>query len=307
MRATLRQLAVFAAVARQENVSRAADSLAMSQSAASNALLELERNYDCLLFDRIGKSLHLNAVGRGLLPLVEDLLARAATVDNYLAGRTLVPLAIGATLTVGNYLATLLVADYLRRYPGARITLNVSNTAHIVERLQHFELDLGMVEGEASAADLVFTPWLEDELVVFCAQGHPLAAQGILRSTDFPGQKWIVREAGSGTRAQFDQAMRRCAADPAILLELEHTEAIKRAVESGIGIGCLSRLSLREAFRRGSLVEIATPDLRLTRTFYFVRHRERTLSAAGERFLECCRDLSGNAMTTDQLTLPFIP
>jgi DNA-binding transcriptional LysR family regulator len=306
MKITLRQLEVFAAIARLENVSRAAAQLNMSQSAASTALLELERHFDSPLFDRIGKSLRLNGSGRGLLPQAEDMLARARELEGYLAGGRLAPLAVGATLTIGNYLATLVVAEYLRRNPGSQVTLSVCNTQQVVERLLRFELDVGLIEGEASHADLIFEPWLDDELVVFCAPSHPLAAGGLLRSTGISAQKWIVREPGSGTRALFDRAMRTVGADPEICLQLEHTEAIKRAVESGLGIGCLSRLALRDALRRGSLVELSTPALPLRRRFQFARQRQRHLGAAARTFMDECRRLSGVASDTSELSLPLI-
>lgn len=305
MRLTLRQLEVFAAIARSENVSRAAAALAMSQSAASSALVELERHFDCPLFDRIGKSLRLNSTGRGLLPQVDELLARAAGIEGYLAGGTLGPLAVGATLTIGNYLATLVVAEYLQRHPASKISLHVANTHDIVERLRRCELDIGLIEGETHDPELLLEPWLDDALVVFCAPRHPLAAGGA-DSPLLARQKWIVRERGSGTRALFDKVIARAIPGLHLQLELEHTEAIKRAVESGLGIGCLSRLSLREAFRRGSLVEIATPQFDLKRHFYFARHRQRHLSPAMQAFLGLCRESSGSARSTDALELPFI-
>ena len=298
MKITLRQIEVFAAIARLENVSRAAVKLNMSQSAASTALLELERHFDCPLFDRIGKSLRLNGSGRGLLPQAEDMLARAGEVEGYLAGGRLAPVAVGATLTIGNYLATLVVVDYLQKYPGSRVDLSVGNTQQVIDRLRRFELDLGLIEGEASDSDLLFEPWLDDELVVFCAPTHPLATAGMLRSTALAGQKWIVREPGSGTRALFDRAMHAVGID---------ADPIKRAVESGLGIGCLSRLSLREALRRGSLVEIRTPELALRRRFQFVRQRQRHVSSATRKFIEECRRFSGGASDTSELSLPFIP
>ncbi|MBU1365315.1 MAG: LysR family transcriptional regulator [Gammaproteobacteria bacterium] len=306
MKITLRQLEVFVAIAHLENVSRAATQLNMSQSAASTALLELERHFDCPLFDRLGKSLRLNGNGRGLLPQAEDMLARAGEIEGYLAGGKLAPVAVGATLTIGNYLATLVVVEYLQKNPGSRVALSVCNTRQVIERLHRYELDIGLIEGEASDADLIFEPWIDDELVVFCAPSHPLAAAGSLRSTALAGQKWIVREPGSGTRALFDRAMRSVGVDADVCLELEHTEAIKRAVESGLGVGCLSRLSLREAFRRGSLVEIGTPDLALRRRFQFVRQRQRQVSTATQTFIAECRRLTGEASDTSQLTLPFI-
>jgi len=303
MKITLRQLEVFAAIAHSENVSRAAEALAMSQSAASSALLELERQFDCPLFDRIGKSLHLNSTGRGLLAQAEDLLGRAAEIEGYLAGGVLGPLAVGATLTIGNYLATLIAADYLRRHPAAKLRLHVANTQDIAGQLARFELDIGLIEGEVDDPDLVLEPWLEDSLVVFCAPQHPLAAGSC---DELAGQPWIIRERGSGTRALFDRVIARHLPGLNIRLELEHTEAIKRAVESGLGVGCLSRLALREAFRRGSLVEIPTPQFDLRRHFYFAHHRQRTISPATREFLALCREMSASAADTDALPLPFI-
>lgn len=310
MRVTLRQMQIFAAVARSENVSRAAAQLAMSQSAASSALVELERLFDNPLFDRVGKSLRLNGTGRGLLPLAEDLLARATELEAYLAGGGLGPLAVGATLTIGNHLGTLIVAEYLQRHPDCRIDLHVSNTQSVVERLLRFELDIGLIEGEASDPDLELEPWLDDALAVFCAPTHPLAQAGQLTSAELAQQTWIVREQGSGTRALFDRVIGQAIDGRGrldIRLQLEHTEAIKRAVESGLGIGCLSRLSLREAIRRGSLVEVKTPQLDLRRHFYFAWHRRRHASAAMRTFLQLCREFSGAATSTDELALPFIP
>jgi DNA-binding transcriptional LysR family regulator len=307
MKITLRQMEVFAAIARLENVSRAAAQLNMSQSAASTALLELERHFDCPLFDRVGKSLRLNGSGRGLLPQAEDMLARAGEIEGYLAGGKLAPVSVGATLTIGNYLATLVVVEYLKENPGSRVDLSVCNTQQVIERLRRFELDIGLIEGEASDSDLIFEPWLDDELVVFCAPSHPLAKVGLARTAQLAGQKWIVREPGSGTRALFDRAMRAIGVDANVCLQLEHTEAIKRAVESGLGVGCLSRLSLREALRRGSLIEIKTPELALRRRFQFVRQRHRHVSTATQMFIDECHRLSAGASDTSELAMPFIP
>lgn len=306
MRITLRQIEVFAAIARHQNVSRAADELAMSQSAASSALVELERQFDTPLFDRIGKSLKLNSSGQGLRALAEGLLAQAEHIESYLGGNPLGPLKVGATLTIGNYLATLIVADYLRSAPNAQIALHVANTREIVQQILECSLDVALIEGEASDPDLLLTPWLADHLVVFCHPKHPLAGRGAIGNTELARQGWIVREAGSGTRALTDRQIFDQIPEARILLQLEHTEAIKRAVESGLGIGCLSRLSLREAFRRGSLVEIPTPQFDLARQFYFAQHRQRPASPSIERFLALCRQRSGQADDTDALPLPFI-
>lgn len=307
MKLTLRQLEVFASIAKTENVSRAAAQLAMSQSAASSALVELERQFDCPLFDRIGKALRLNATGEGLLPLAEAVLCQVRDIEAYLVGDRLAPLHIGATLTIGNYFATLVIAEYMRQHPESRVRLQVANTDAVIASLLNFDCDLAMIEGEASHPDLLIEPWLKDELVIFCAPQHPLAQEGIANAEILSRQAWILREHGSGTRRLFDRAVAVHLERFDLRLELEHTEAIKRAVESGLGIGCLSRLTLREAFRRGSLVEIPTPQFDLERAFYFVRHRHRQESTAMRLFRQLCDAMRGEAVNTAQLQLPFIP
>ena len=156
MRYTLRQLEIFIAVARHESVSRAADALALSQSATSTALGELERQFDTQLFDRIGKALRLNEAGHVLLPHAVQLIEHAREIESMLARQTdFGPLQIGATLTVGNYLATLIAADFLRRHPSARVGLSVHNSATIMHQLLHYELDLGLIEGTCRHPDLL--------------------------------------------------------------------------------------------------------------------------------------------------------
>lgn len=290
MRYSLRQLEVFLAVARFENVSRAAEALAMSQSAASGALKELEQQFDVLLFDRIGKRLQLSELGRQLRPQAEALLAQAGAFEQSLAGESVGGrLRIGATLTIGNYLAVEMIAAFRRRYPETDVSLGVANLQHIAEQVAGFEIDLGMVEGELHHPDLEMHFWRNDELQVFAAPGHPLARKRAVSDEQLLAQDWIVREPGSGTRQTFDRAMRGILADLKISMELQHTEAIKRAVEAGLGIGCLSKISLVEAFRRGSLVPLRVPGRDFRRAFYLVTHRSKYHSTALRRWLELCQ------------------
>lgn len=308
MRFTLRQLEVFVAIARLESVSRAAESLSMSQSAASTSLAELERHYDSPLFDRIGKRLTLSALGSQLLPKAVALLDRAGEIDELLQGRSgFGSLNLGATLTIGNYLATLLIGRFMQAHPECRVRLHVQNTSHVVQGIAQHSLDLGLIEGDCQHPEIEVQHWLDDELVVFCAPQHPLAARGSASLDDLTREAWILREQGSGTRLTFDQGMRHHAQPLNIRLELEHTEAIKRAVESGLGIGCISRLALRDAFRRGSLVPVETPELDLRRRFCFIWHRQKYQSSAMREFVELCRSFTAGAHGTDSIELPHIP
>ncbi len=308
MRFSLRQLRVFVEVARHESVSRAATTLALSQSATSTALAELERQYDTQLFDRFGKTLRLNELGQALLPQAVEWIERAAAIENVLEGRAGYGLLrIGATLTIGNYLATLIVADFLKRHPESTLQLRVHNTAAIIDQLVRHELDLGLIEGSCRHPDLHVEPWVADELVVFCAPAHPLASRGSATLAELAGEAWIVREPGSGTRETLDQALRHHHSALNIRLELEHTEAIKRAVEFGLGIGCISRLALREAFRRGSLVAIETSELDLRRDFQFLWQRRKFQTAGMREFIDLCRTMTAGCERSDQIEWSFIP
>lgn len=291
MRYTLRQLEVFLATAHHENITRAAESLAMSQSAASSALAELERQFDVRLFERAGKRLQLSELGRILRPKAAALLEQARELESLLgrhdeAGQ----LKVGATLTVGNYLAVGLMARYMQE-TNAEVALEVANTATIARKVLNFELDLGLVEGELRNSELEVIPWREDELVVFCSPEHPLAGRPWLEDRDLLDATWILREPGSGTRQTFEHAMHGILPRLRVLLELQHTEAIKRAVEANLGIGCLSKVTLREAFRRGSLVPLPVPHRDFRRHFYFILHKQKYRSAGIQRWLELCRQL----------------
>ncbi len=290
MHYTLRQLEVFLAVAATENISRAAEALAMSQSAVSGSLSDLESHFDVQLFDRVGKRIQLNEFGRALRPRAQALLEQATDLENALRKHSDIGrLQIGATLTIGNYLAVGLIARFMTEQAGAQVTLEVANTAEIVHKVANFELDIALVEGELTHPDLEITPWMEDELVVFCAPNHSLAKKGRLLDEDLRNATWILREAGSGTRQTFERAMHGLVSELKIMLELQHTEAIKRAVEAELGIGCISKVALQDAFKRGSLIPLEVPQRNFRRYFYFVIHRHKYRSAGITRWIDLCQ------------------
>ncbi len=307
MKYSLRQLEIFVAISRTDSVSRAAEALSLSQSATSTALSELERQFDLQLFDRVGKSLRINETGQQLLPRAVELLDRAKEIENLLQGHAgFGYMRIGATLTVGNYLATILVARFLQEHPESRIQLQVHNTSTIVQQIANHELDLGLIEGDCNHPDIEVQPWIADELVVFSAPNHPLAKQRKVSLEQLLQEDWILREKGSGTRETFDRAFHSHHSKLKIRLELEHTEAIKRAVESGLGIGCISRLALKDAFRRGSLVPISTPNLDLSRFFYFLWHKQKYQTTGIREFLDLCKRLTEGVERSDLVNLPEI-
>ncbi|MEH6388638.1 LysR family transcriptional regulator [Pseudomonas profundi] len=296
MKFTLRQLEVFLAASFYENLTRAAESLSMSQSAASSALRDLEKQFGVQLFDRVGKRLQLNELGNTVRPKARALIDQAQSLELALANHADVgDLKVGATLSIGNYLAVEIMARYMVEQPGARVELEVANTATIVRKIANFELDIGLIEGETHHPELEMKYWRDDELVVFCAPDHPWAGKPWLTDEELVEAEWVVREQGSGTRQHFEWALHGLLPRLQFKLELQHTEAIKRAVEAGLGIGCLSAITLVEAFKRGSLVPLPVPQRDFKRSFYFVLQRNKFRSAGIERWLEMCREAEEQA------------
>ena len=287
MRYTIRQLEVFLAVARTGSVSRAGDELAMSQSAVSGSLADLERQFDVRLFDRLGKRLQLSDVGRALRSRAEAIFDQARELESALAKQTDdARLRVGATLTIGNYVVVPLMARYMREGHGALIRLDIANTETITRRVANLELDVGLIEGELAHPELVITPFRDDELVVFAAPTHPLAKKRRVSDADLRSADWIVREHGSGTRQAFDRAMTGILPELHLALELPHTEVIKRAVEAGLGVGCVSRLALADAFHARTLKPCPVPHRDFHRRFYTVLHRQKHVGSGLRRWLD---------------------
>ncbi len=291
MRYSLRQLEVFLAVARIGSVSGAGEALAMSQSAVSGALGDLERQFGRQLFDRVGKRLRLNELGQAIRSTAEGVLDRANELEAAFDGRADVGrLRIGATLTIGNHLVAPLMARFLREHPGAELTLAVANTEEIARRMSNFDIDVGLVEGEIQHPDLEVIPWRDDELVVFCAPDHPYAKRRALTDDDLRAARWIVREHGSGTRQTFERAMHGILGELDIVLALEHTEAIRGAVVAGLGIGCVSRIALQEAFDHGTLAPCRVPHRDFSRGLYLLLNRHKYRGRGLELWLALCRE-----------------
>jgi DNA-binding transcriptional LysR family regulator len=169
----------------------------------------------------------------------------------------------------------------------------------IARKVANFEIDVGLVEGELSDPELDVTTWCDDELVVFCAPSHPFASRPALDDDDLRGGVWVVREPGSGTRQAFERAMHGILSELRVALELQHIEAIKSAVEAGLGVGCVSRRALAHALRYGTLRACNVPGRDFRRQFCFVLHKQKHKSQAIQSWLELCAAWPGSAGSDD--------
>lgn len=261
----------------------------MSQSAASAALQNLEQSYNIKLFNRTGKKLELSEVGKTLRNKAELLASHAHEFDDALQGHNEIGhLKIGASFTIGNHLAVTYLAGYLGDHPEAQVDINVANSSDVVAQVLNFEVDIGMIEGEIKHRELTLIPWREDSLVVFCSPEHPLAQKPSLTDSDIKQARWILREPESGARQTFNRALAGLMPDLDIYLEFKHNEAIKKSVEAGLGIGCLSEIVLQNNFKTGDLVPLNLPERDMIRTFYFALPKNRRKSIAVDWWMEQC-------------------
>lgn len=281
-----RQLEVFVQTALLGSLRAAADVLHLTQPAASMALAEFERLLGAPVFARERGRLHLNARGRELLPLAQELLERHAEFGRFDGRETVLAgeLRVGASNTVGNYRVGELLGGFVRAHPQVAVRLRVANTDAIAHALLEHTLDIGCVEGPVTHPALELRTWRDDDLVVCAPPDHPLARKRRLRPDDFAGARWVLREPGSATRVTSERALALLPPGETVL-ELDQTEAIKQAVVAGLGIACLPQVAIVDAVATGRLNVLRTPFLDLRRKLSLLLHKGKYRGALLESFL----------------------
>ncbi|MCE0489410.1 LysR family transcriptional regulator [Pantoea sp. Mb-10] len=288
MHITLRQIEVFTEVLKSGSTTQASQVLALSQSAVSAALADLEGQLGVQLFDRVGKRLVLNEHGRLLYPRAVGLLEQAGEIEQ-LFSEDNGAVRLAASSTIGNYLLPGMIAHYRRDFPHLPLELSVGNSQDVMHAVADFRVDIGFIEGPCHEPEIISEPWLEDELVIFAAPDAAILQQPVTPAT-LAAAPWILRERGSGTREIVDYQLLSHLPQFQLGMELGNSEAIKHAVRHGMGISCLSRRVITDLLDSGALLEVKAPLPRLTRTLYRIHHRQKHLSNALQRFLTYCRE-----------------
>ncbi|AZL84084.1 LysR family transcriptional regulator [Aliivibrio salmonicida] len=276
MRISLKQLNVFTAIAQEKTMTKAAERLFITKPAVSLSLSELEKNLGYKVFDRVNNRLVLNSEGRQLLPLADELLERAEaiehqfTADSQLTGS----LNIGASDTIGNHIAPVLLSKFQQQHPCDIQQLFISNTAQIINRLLEFKLDIGLVEGKAHHPKLNMIEWQQDDMYIVCAPSHPLAMQNIITLEDLEHSTWLLREEGSGSREYFLNHIASNLNDWHESLQLHTTEAIINCCSENMGLACLSQLAAQNSINDGRLVQLPY-EKKLTRPYWLLVHKEK--------------------------------
>jgi DNA-binding transcriptional LysR family regulator len=281
---TLEQLRIFAAVADKQHVTQAARELNLTQSATSAAIAALEGRYGVKLFDRVGRGIVLTHTGRAFLTEARAVLSRARGAEQVLrdlAGLKTGKLVLSASQTVANYWLPSRLQTFQATYPGIEVDVRIANTEHVATDVRESVADLGFIEGDIDDGALATRRIDGDSLVVVVGPKHPFARQKKLPSDWMKQTRWILREVGSGTRAMFEQALKKRGlrlTDLRVQLELASNEAIRTAIESGLCATAISDLVVDKSVAAKTLVRLEGELAK--RAFYILRHKERHVSKA---------------------------
>jgi DNA-binding transcriptional LysR family regulator len=286
MHVTLRQLRVFEAVARHLSYTRAAEELHLTQPAVSMQIKQLEESVGLPLFEQMGKRTFLTEAGQELHQTSRAIALQLEETEEVLESlkgirRGRLRIAVAST---ANYFATRLLAAFCRRYPGISFSLEVTNRESLLRALEANEKDLVIMGRPPESLDLEAEPFMDNPLVVIAAPDHPLAGADEVSWERLQQEAFVVREEGSGTRIAMERHFASRGVKLRTGMELSSNEAIKRAVEVGMGLGIVSIHTLELELETGRLMVLRAEAFPIPRHWYLVHRRSKRLSPVALAF-----------------------
>ncbi len=289
-----RRLQVFHTVARLLSFTKAAETLHMTQPAVTFQIRQLEEHFNTRLFDRTHNRITLTPAGERVLSYSDRIFELYAEMDNAvreLTGEISGALTIGASTTIAEYMLPTLLGDFKEKYPDVTIHLKVANSEGIVSLVESNTIDLGVVESSVTNKNLAVEVCKIDHLVAIVPPGHPLAKERSLKFARLLEYPFICREEGSGTRGVIGDYLDQfpeCEGALKVAMELGSPEAVKGAVEAGMGVSVVSRATIQKELRLGTLVALEL-DPPLERPFSFVHQKQKFRLRVMEELLEFAR------------------
>ena len=289
-----RRLQVFHTVARLLSFTKAAETLHMTQPAVTFQVRQLEEYFNTRLFDRTHNRISLTEAGARVYQFSDKIFELYGEMENAvreMTGEISGSLTIGASTTIAEYMLPALLGDFRSRYPDVSIHLKVSNTDGIVSMVENNTIDLGVVEAPVSNKNLVVDECRRDNLVAIVPPGHPKADLKKVSLDELLEYPFICREEGSGTREVIGEHMTKhskCDTCMNIAMELGSPEAVKGAVEAGMGISVVSNATIQKELRLGTLVAIEL-EPPLERPFSFVHQKQKFRVRVMEELLDFAR------------------
>jgi len=290
-----RRLQVFHAVARLLSFTKAAEVLHMTQPAVTFQIRQLEEQFDTRLFDRAHNRVSLTEAGHVAFEYAEIIFERYSELENAIreiTGSISGSLTLGASTTISEYMLPSLLGEFNSKNPEVLLRLRVSNTEGIVSMVENNVIDLGVVEGPVTNKNLLVEVCRQDDLVVVVPPDHPLADLESVTVEQMLEYPFICREEGSGTREVIVEHLKEQGVSKHALkscLELGSPEAIKGAIQAGMGVSVLSSVSLAKEIKLG-LLKTVPLNPPLSREFSFVRQRQKFRVRTMEELLDFARE-----------------
>jgi DNA-binding transcriptional LysR family regulator len=290
-----RRLQVFHTVARLLSFTKAAETLHMTQPAVTFQVRQLEDYFNTRLFDRTHNRISLTQAGERVFEYSERILDLYGEMDNSvreLTGEISGVLMLGASTTIAEYMLPEMLGQFKKKYPNLVVRLKVGNTDGVVQMIENNVIDLGIVEAPVLNKKLQVELCRNDELVLVVPPKHPLAGKTSVSLKEIVQYPYIWREEGSGTREVIRDQLEHAGINPDdldVVMELGSLEAVKGAVEAGIGMTILSQSSIQKELRLGTVIAIPL-EPRLTRPFSFVHQKQKFRLRAIEELLEFARE-----------------
>lgn len=283
---TFRQLKVFEAVARCLSFTRAAAELHLSQPAVSMQVKQLEESVGLPLFEQMGKKIFLTEAGRELhhySRAIAQQLAEAEGVLAELKGVKRGKLKISVASTA-NYFAPRLLAIFNRRFHDVTVSLNVTNRESLLQQLANNEMDMAIMGQPPEGLDLISESFMENPLVVIAPPNHPLVGERPVPLRRLQQEKFLVREQGSGTRSAMERFFAQRDIDLTTGMEMSSNEAIKQAVQAGLGLGIVSVHTVALELEMGRLALLDAESFPIMRYWYVVHRANKRLSPVALAF-----------------------
>ncbi|MCO6432986.1 LysR family transcriptional regulator [Nitrosomonas nitrosa] len=283
---TLRQLKVFESVARHLSFSRAAEELFLTQPAVSLQIKQLEEAVALPLFEQMGKRIYLTEAGQELYHYsrsIAQLLADMELALDELKGLDRGKLNISVVSTA-NYFTPHLLAKFCQRYHGVTVSLNVSNREAVLKQLADNLTDLAIMGQPPDGLDIVSESFMENPLVIIAPPAHPLCGQRQIPVKQLEQEVFLVREVGSGTRSAMERFFSEQEINVARGMEADTTEAIKQAVQAGMGLGIMSLHTIELELAAHRLEVLDVQGFPIMRHWYVVHRKNKRFSQVVKTF-----------------------
>ena len=287
---TLRHIKIFVAVCETGSATAAGEKLFIAQPSISLAISELEDYYGVKLFDRLSKRLYITEAGKHFLEYASHIVKIFEEMETEIRNfDTQGIIRIGASITIGNYLLPKYVEKFKRLHPNMEVQAIIANSDTIEENLMKNNIDLALIEGIIHSPYLKSIHFKEDELVLICGLSHPLAVRDEIELEDIKNEDLLLREKGSAGREICDGLFATNGIEVNILWESTSTQAIVRAVISGLGLSILPYLLVKDSIERGEVKVIKIKDVSLKRSFSIIYHKNKFLTNSAKDFMDICK------------------